>query len=192
MQRRSLIKGAFAGFLAVALQHHAHALLGRGEALEDVGGGALQADGRGVDEPVVLELFIVEGGQGLIVRLVDAADRHIAGLVELLDASQQAGRLDLDGHIAVLQHPFDGDVFPVLVDVGGVGDLGQAQLLRHLGAHLGGVAVDGLPAAHDHVVLLHADGVHGGGQDLRGGVGVGAAELPGGDRKSTRLNSSHP
>ena len=63
------------------------------------------------------------------------------------------------------------------------------QLLSHLGAHLGGVTVDGLAAAHDNVVRLHADTVHRGGQDLGGGVGVGPAELPGGDQNS--LVSAH-
>ena len=48
------------------------------------------------------------------------------------------------------------------------------------GAHLGGVAVDGLTAAEDDVVLVHAQVLDGGGQNLGGGEGVGAAELTGG------------
>ena len=53
------------------------------------------------------------------------------------------------------------------------------ELLRHLGADLRGIAVDGLTAAEDDVVLVEADGIHGGGEDLGGGVRIGAAELTG-------------
>ena len=55
------------------------------------------------------------------------------------------------------------------------------QLLSDLGAHLCGITVDGLTASQDDIVLLDAVGVDGGGDDLGGGVGVGAAELAGGD-----------
>ncbi|CAN3966064.1 DUF3108 domain-containing protein, partial [Dysosmobacter welbionis] len=127
-----LLAGLFAG----TLQHLAGALLGRGEALEDVGGRALQADGGGVDQGMILQLLIVKGLQRLVVGGIDAVDAHIAGLVQLLDAGKQAGSLDLDGHVAVLQHPLDGDGVAVLGDVGGVGHLGQVQLLSDLGAHL--------------------------------------------------------
>ncbi|CAN4041206.1 hypothetical protein BBBGCB_BBBGCB_06370, partial [Dysosmobacter welbionis] len=93
-----LLAGLFAG----TLQHLAGALLGRGEALEDVGGRALQADGGGVDQGMILQLLIVKGLQRLVVGGIDAVDAHIAGLVQLLDAGKQAGSLDLDGHVAVL------------------------------------------------------------------------------------------
>ena len=56
------------------------------------------------------------------------------------------------------------------------------QLLSDLGADLSGIAVDGLTAGQNDVVLLHAVGVDGGGDDLGGGVGIGAAELAGGDQ----------
>ncbi|CAN4070586.1 Septum formation inhibitor-activating ATPase, partial [Dysosmobacter welbionis] len=178
-----------AGRLVGALQHHAGALLGRGEALEDVGGRALQADGGGVDQGIVLQRLIVVGGHGLAVSLEHTAHAHIAGLVQLLDAGDQAGSLDLDGHVAVLQHPLDGDGVAVLLDVGGVGHLGQMQLLGNLGTHLGSVAIDGLPAAHDDVVSLYADLVDGRSQDLRGGVCIGTAELAGGHQHG--LVSAH-
>ena len=58
------------------------------------------------------------------------------------------------------------------------------QLLSDLRADLGGVAVNGLTAAEDHVVLLNADVVDAGGDDLGGGEGVGAAELTAGDEDS--------
>ena len=39
--------------------------------------------------------------------------------------------------------------------------------------------------AHHHVVLLDADLVNGGGENLRGGVSIGAAELTGGHQTAT-------
>ena len=53
------------------------------------------------------------------------------------------------------------------------------QLLGDLRANLGRIAVDGLTAAHDDVVILHTDGGDGCGQNLRGGICIGAAELTG-------------
>ena len=73
-------------------------------------------------------------------------------------------------------------VVAVLGDVGGVSDLGQVQLLSDLGTHLGGIAVDSLTAAQHDVVLLHADLVDGSGQDLGSSVGIGTAELTGGNQ----------
>ena len=109
-----------AGLLTVALQHHADALLRRRKALEDVGGRALQADGGSVDQGMILQVLIAQSGQGLAVGRQDAADGHIAGVVQLLDAGDQAGSLNLDGHIAILQHTLDGDGVAFLGDVGGV------------------------------------------------------------------------
>ena len=63
------------------------------------------------------------------------------------------------------------------------------QLLGNLGTHLGSVAIDGLPAAHDDVVSLYADLVDGRSQDLRGGVCIGTAELAGGHQHG--LVSAH-
>ena len=63
------------------------------------------------------------------------------------------------------------------------------QLLGDLGTHLGRVAVDGLTAAQHDVVGLHAHLVDGSGQDLRGGVCIGAAELTGGHQN--RLIGAH-
>ena len=97
--------------------------------------------------------------------------------------------MGLDGHIAVFQHSLDRDGIAVFLDFGGVGDLGQMELFGNLRANLGRVAVDGLPSAEDHVILFHADGVDGGGDNLAGGVGVGTAELAGGDK--IRLIRAH-
>ena len=58
------------------------------------------------------------------------------------------------------------------------------QLLSDLGADLGGITVDGLTASQDDVILLNAVGIDSGGNDLGGSVGVGAAELTGGDQNA--------
>ena len=58
------------------------------------------------------------------------------------------------------------------------------QFLSDLGTHLSGIAVDGLTASQDDIVLLNAVGIDGGGNDLGGSVGVGAAELTGGDQNA--------
>ena len=138
---------------------------------------------------MILQVLIAQSGQGLAVGRQDAADGHIAGLVELLDAGQQAGSLDLDGHVAVLQHTLDGDGVAVLLDVGSVGDLRQVQLLSDLGTDLSGIAVDGLTAAHHDIVLLNTQGAQSGGQNLGGSVGIGTAELTGGNQHA--LVSAH-
>ena len=72
------------GVLAVALEHHAHALLGRRKALIDVGGRTLQADGIDLDQGIVLQGVVVQNLDRLLVAVQNAADGHIAGLVELL------------------------------------------------------------------------------------------------------------
>ena len=58
------------------------------------------------------------------------------------------------------------------------------QLLSDLGTHLSGITVDGLTASQDDVVLLNAVGIDGGGDDLGGSVGIGTAELTGGDQNT--------
>ena len=63
-----------ASSLISTLQHHASTLLGRREALEDVGGRALQADGGGIDQGIVLQVLITQSGQGLAVSLEHAAN----------------------------------------------------------------------------------------------------------------------
>ena len=51
-----------------------------------------------------------------------------------------------------------------------VGHLGNAQFFGALGADLGGIAVDGLPAAEDEIVS--PDGPHGLTEDIAGGQGI--------------------
>ena len=58
------------------------------------------------------------------------------------------------------------------------------QLLSDLGTHLSGITVDGLTASQDDIVLLDAVGIDSGGNDLGGSVGVGTAELTGGDQNA--------
>ena len=170
------------GSLVSALEHHARALLRRREGGQNVGGGARQTDSALVDQRVILQGLVGHGDQRLAVALERAAHGQVTRGVQLLDAGDHAGGLDLDGHIAVLQHALDGQGIAVLGDLASVGHLGQVQLLGDLGANLSGIAVDGLTAGQDDVVLLHAVGVDTGGDDLGGGVGVGAAELTGGDQ----------
>ena len=77
-------------------------------------------------------------------------------------------KLALDHYAAVLQRQLLG-----------IADLGHAQLLGNLRAYLCGVAVDGLTAGDDQIEpdLLQRRGDDGG-----GGIGVGAAELTGGQQ----------
>ena len=65
-----------------------------------------------------------------------------------------------------------------LCDPGGMRD---RQMFRNQRADLRGIAVDGRTAAEDDVVLVEADGILGGGEDLGGGVSIGTAELTGGN-----------
>ena len=58
------------------------------------------------------------------------------------------------------------------------------QLLSDLGTHLCGITVDGLTASQDDVVLLDAVGIDSGSDDLGGSVGIGTAELTGGDQNT--------
>ena len=60
------------------------------------------------------------------------------------------------------------------LDAADAGDLRQAQLLGHLRPDLGGVAVDGLPAAEHQVD--GAEPSHGEGEGVAGGQRVGAGE----------------
>jgi hypothetical protein len=61
-----------------------------------------------------------------------------------------------------------------LVDPAHAGDLRQVELLGRLGADLGGVAIDGLPAAQDQVGPAQL--AHGLGQRVAGGQRVGPGE----------------
>ena len=54
------------------------------------------------------------------------------------------------------------------------------EFFGDLRSDLGRIAVNGLPSAEDNVVILHADGVDRGGDNLTGGIGIGAAEFAGG------------
>ena len=130
---------------------------------------------------MILQCLVGHGDQGLAISLKGAAHGQVTGLIQLLDAGDHAGGLDLHGHVAVLQHTLHGQGIAVLGDLAGIGDLGQMQLLSDLGAHLGGITVDGLTAGQDDVILVHAVGVDAGGDDLGGSVSIGAAELTGGD-----------
>ena len=53
--------------------------------------------------------------------------------------------------------PADGKLAVLIVNGGDIGHLGDIQLFGDLGAHLGGVAVDGLPAAEHDIPFLHTD-----------------------------------
>ena len=100
-----------------------------------------------VGEPL-RPMVVVQNGHGLGVALKHTGDAHVTRSIELLDAGDQARSLSLDGHVAVLEHALDGQGIAVLLDLTGVGDLRQMQLLSDLRADLRGVTVDGLTAAH--------------------------------------------
>ena len=72
------------GVLVRAFQHAALALLRRREGLEDVGRRTLQADGVYLDQRIILQGVVVKYVNRLLVAVEDAADGHVAGLVELL------------------------------------------------------------------------------------------------------------
>ena len=133
---------------------------------------------------MILQRVIGHGDQRLAVALERAAHGQVTRGVQLLDAGDHAGGLDLDGHVAVLQHALDGQGVAVLGDLTGIGDLGQMQLLSDLGAHLCGIAVDGLTASQDDVILVDAVGVDGSGDDLGSSVGIGTAELTSGHQNA--------
>ena len=129
---------------------------------------------------MILQGLIGHGDQGLGISLESAAHGQITGLIQLLDAGDHTGGVHLDGHVAILQDALHGQGVAVLLDLAGIGDLGQMQLFSDLGTNLSGIAVDGLTASQDDIVSLDTVGVDGGGDDLGGGVGVGTAELAGG------------
>ena len=98
--------------LTGALEHHAGALLRRRKGGQNIGGRAGQTDGALVDQGMILQSLIGHGDQGLGIGFKSAAHGQVTGLIQLLDAGDHAGGLDLDGHIAVLQHALDGQGLP--------------------------------------------------------------------------------
>ena len=79
----------------VASQHGSCALLRRSEGLKDVRRRTLQTDGIDLDQRIILQSVVIEHFHGLVVAGEDAIDAHVTGLVQLLDAGQQAGSLHL-------------------------------------------------------------------------------------------------
>ena len=118
-------------------------------------------------------------------------DGHVAGLVQLLDAGQQARGLRLDGHVAILQHSLNRNLAAFYLDVGSVGNLRDVQLLSDLRANLSGITVDSLTAAEYDVVLLHANLLDSCSQDLGGSEGIGTAELTSGNQNAFVSTASH-
>ena len=138
---------------------------------------------------MILQGVVVQNGHGLGVALKHTGDAHVTRSIELLDAGDQARSLSLDGHVAVLEHALDGQGVAFLLHIGGVGDLGQVQLLSDLRTDLSGITIDSLTAAEDDVVVIETDGVESGGKDLGGGVSIGTAELTG--RNEIAVISAH-
>ena len=99
------------------------ALLRRSEGLEDVRRRTLQTDGIDLDQRIVLQSVVIEHFHRLVVAGEDAVDAHVAGLIQLLDAGQQAGSLHLDHHVAVFQHTLDREAVAILLDVSNIGHL---------------------------------------------------------------------
>ena len=77
---------------------------------------------------MILQGVVVQNGHGLGVALKHTGNAHVARGVQFLDAGDEAGGVDLDGHVAVLEHTLDGQRVAVLLDVGGVGDLREVEL----------------------------------------------------------------
>ena len=92
------------------------------------------------------------------------------------DDGEQTRHLAADDLRAGIEGTLRGDLAVRDLDDGlGVGDLRDAELLGRLRPDLGGVAVDGLPAAQDEVDL--AELLDGALQGVRGGQGIRAGEL---------------
>ena len=91
------------------------------------------------------------------------------------------GGLHLENLVAVLHLLADGEGLGglVVLEVLHVGDLRQVEVLGNLGTHLGGVAVDGLAAGDNQVVIHCAQGT---GDSAGGGQGIGTAKLAVGEQ----------
>ena len=138
------LRDALSGFLFLGL--------GVGEFLGD--GGEDFAGGAGA-----FELHHAFGGGG-------------AGLVGGIDDGDEDGQAGFEDFPAVADVAADADGFVGEVDeFFEVGDLGDVEFFGELGADLGGVAVDGLAAAEDEIVL--GDFAYGLGEDVGSGEGVG-------------------
>ena len=111
----------------------------------------------GIDQRIVLQGVVVINCDRLVVAAHDALDGHVAGLVQLLDAGQQARGLGLDGHVAILQSALNGNGGALDLYVSSVGDLRDVQLLSDLRTNLSGITVDSLTAAEYYVISVNAD-----------------------------------
>ena len=109
--------------LGSVLDLHAGALDRRSKGLVNVRRGALQTDGVGLDERIVLQSVVIKDLKRLVVALEDTGNAHVTRGVQLLDAGQQAGSLDLQLHVAVLELTLDGQAVAVLLNVSDIGDL---------------------------------------------------------------------
>ena len=109
------------GLLVGAVEHGAGALERRSEGGKNIGGRALQTDGVNLDEGIVLKCVVIENGHGLGVAINYAGNAHVTGIVELLNAGEQAGGLGLEGHVAIFKHTLAGELFAFHLDVGNIG-----------------------------------------------------------------------
>ena len=111
--------------LGSILNHHAGALDRGSKRLVNVRRGALQADGVGLNEGIILQSIVVEHFNGLVIALKNAGNAHVTRGVQLLDAGQQAGGVHLQLHVAIFKLALDDQGVAVLLDIGNIGDLGQ-------------------------------------------------------------------
>ena len=113
--------------------------------------------GSGAGQAVVALVLIVkvcEGQEGTAVvgeGLADFVGGQPGG-VDVAVHADQGGQGHGQVHNLVVQPGgYVQGVVPAVVNGQHIGDVGQAQIFRHLRAHLGGVAVGGLLAAEDQV-----------------------------------------
>ena len=98
------------------------------------------------------------------------------GCVDVAIHADEAGQADLQRDDGIIQAHGQLQLFAVAIHGQHIGHIGDAQIFGHLRAHLGSIAVGGLLAAEDQVVLTAlADAL---GQSVGGGQHIGAGEFP--------------
>ena len=93
---------------------------------------------------IFFQSFVIINIHGLGEAINDATDGHVTGLIQFLNAGDQARSLSFDHHEAVFQHTLNGNLGAFNLDVSSIGNLGQTQLFSDLGTDLSGIAVNSL------------------------------------------------
>ena len=130
--------------------------------------------------PVRPEIFGVPDKAGLLQRLHDVDGLGIARGIDLTGDGDQRGKLGPYLLGAGFKHAVTDHIAVLHIDGRGQRDLRDAELGRSGGTRLGGVAVDGVPAKEQKIVVSDLSGGHG--QRIGSRKGVGSAESPVGEK----------